>query len=78
MRVLNHPEYTWRYLRGIVKDSKRSAEQANSALRWLVEHGYARRSFGKSGPIWSLTEDGRTKDVFDDFEDLDKTTSSYS
>ena len=74
MNALNHPEFTWRYLGGVIKDSKQPRGFVTQALRWLVENGYARRSFGKHGPIWSLTEEGRTKNVIDDFEDLNGTS----
>jgi 4-hydroxy-3-methylbut-2-en-1-yl diphosphate synthase IspG/GcpE len=72
MDALQHPEYTWRYLPGIVGDTKRPKSVVSKKLAWLVENGFARRSIGRHGPIWSLTEEGRTRNVIDDFEDLSK------
>lgn len=70
MSALNRAEYTWRYFGGIKKDSKLSAPEVSRALAWLVEHGYARRSQGKHGTIWSLTEEGRHVEVIRDFDDV--------
>ena len=67
MEALNHPEYTWRYLPGIVKATGSSKQIVVNKLEWLVENGFARRSTGKRGPIWSLTEEGRIRNVIDDF-----------
>lgn len=72
MDALQHPEYTWRYLPGIATDTRRPKSVVLKKLAWLVENGFARRSIGKHGPIWSLTEEGRTRNVIDDFEDLSK------
>jgi hypothetical protein len=72
MDALQHPEYTWRYLSGIVKDTKKSKQVVSQKLAWLVDNGFARRSTGRHGQIWSLTEEGRTRNVIDDFEDLTK------
>ena len=69
MDALHNPQFTWRYLSGITKESKQPKELVIKTLKWLVENGFARRSVGKHGPIWSLTEEGRTKNVIDDFED---------
>jgi len=70
MSALNRAEYTWRYFGGVKKDSKLSSREVSRALDWLVEHGYARRSQGKHGTIWSLTEEGRHLEVIRDFEDI--------
>ena len=70
MRALNHHEYTWRYLSGIVLDSEVDKNTVLAKLKWLVEYGFARQSIGKHGPIWSLTELGRHREVIDDFKNL--------
>ena len=70
MDALQHPQYTWRYLPGIVSDTKRPKSAVSKKLEWLVENGFARRSVGKHGPIWSLTEEGRTRRAIEEFEDL--------
>ncbi|MBE9535734.1 MAG: hypothetical protein IMF07_01000 [Proteobacteria bacterium] len=70
MNALEHPEYTWRYFSGIKKDSKLLEEKVFEVLHWLVENGFARRSHGKHGPIWTLTEEGRHLNIVCDFEDL--------
>lgn len=72
MNALQHPEYTWRYLGGIKQDTKLESNKVSQTLKWLVENGYARRSQGKHGPIWSLTEEGRHLNTISDFEDLTK------
>lgn len=70
MKALYHPQYTWRYLAGIVKDSGLARRDAELALSWLVENGFARRSYGRHGAIWSLTQAGRDRFVIDEFEAL--------
>ncbi|RYY76247.1 MAG: hypothetical protein EOO52_01640 [Gammaproteobacteria bacterium] len=72
MNALNHPEFTWRYLPGIVRDTKSSKQIVTKKLAWLVENGFARRSTGRQGPIWSITEEGRIRNVLDDFESVQK------
>jgi hypothetical protein len=72
MDALQHPEYTWRYLPGIASDINKSKQVISQKLAWLVDNGFARRSTGRHGSIWSLTEEGRTRNVIDDFEDLSK------
>ena len=57
--ALDHPEYTWRYLSGIRKETKLPDFKIRRALGWLVSHNYARISEGKHGPIWSITEEAR-------------------
>ena len=57
--AIQHSEFTWRYLAGVVKDSKLPKEKVKK-FQWLVKNGFARSSSGKGGPIWSLTEEGRT------------------
>lgn len=70
MDALENPEYTWRYLPGILKDSKRPKNVVSRKLEWLVQNGFARRSVGKHGAIWSLTEEGRHRNIIDEFDDL--------
>jgi hypothetical protein len=66
--ALNHSRFTWRYLAGVSQDSKQPKAKAKKALDWLVSNGFARQSQGKHGPIWSITDEGRSKDVIDDFD----------
>ncbi len=70
MNALQHPEFTWRYLGGIKKDAGLKSSTVTEALKWLVDNSYARRSQGRQGPIWSLTEEGRHLNTISDFEDL--------
>lgn len=70
MNALENPEYTWRYLPGILKDSKLPKSIVSKQLEWLVQNGFARRSIGKHGSIWSLTEEGRSRNIIDEFEDV--------
>ena len=70
MNALQHPEYTWRYLPGIAEETKLSKSVVSRKLEWLVQNGFARRSVGKHGPIWSLTEEGRSRNIIDEFPDL--------
>lgn len=72
MGALHRPEYTWRYLGGIKQDTGLESNKVTQALKWLVKNSYARRSQGKHGPIWSLTEEGRHLNTISDFEDLTK------
>ena len=59
LAALDHPEYTWRYMSGLVKDTKIPDHRVRRALAWLVSHGYARTSEGKFGRIWNITEEAR-------------------
>lgn len=59
INALQNREYTWRYIEGIQRDTGLSAWEINEALDWLTLRGYARKSRGKHGDIWSLTEQGR-------------------
>ncbi|MBV2135334.1 MAG: hypothetical protein KUF79_00840 [Candidatus Thiodiazotropha sp. (ex Ctena orbiculata)] len=68
--ALLHPEYTWRYLNGIKKETGLSSEDIRASIDWLITNGYARQSLGKSGQIWSLTEDGRYLFAVIAFEDV--------
>lgn len=70
IEALHHPEYTWRYLEGLKQDTKLNASEIKSSLRWLIDHGYARQSFGKYGTIWNLTEHGRYLNAVIGFEDV--------
>lgn len=72
MNALQHPEYTWRYSGGIKQDTGLESERVAQALKWLVKNSYARRSMGKHGPIWSLSEEGRHLNSISDFKDLTK------
>jgi predicted HTH transcriptional regulator len=60
LHALRNPRYTWRYLPGILNDSKLPKNTVSRKLEWLVQNGFARRSAGKHGSIWSLTEEGRS------------------
>lgn len=59
LTALCSDQFTWRYMGGLVKETGLSKNVVAAALDWLVEGGYARKSHGKGGPIWSATEDGR-------------------
>lgn len=58
--ALHDPNYTWRYVSGISKSTDLDKKTVKIALKWLSEHGYAKKSIGKSGEIWALTSEGRT------------------
>ena len=72
LNAIDSPKYTWRYQSGIMKGSKIGRDVALKKLAWLVEHGFVRRSVGKYGTIWSLTEQGRHMVVIEDFDNLDE------
>lgn len=76
MEALDHPLFTWRYFGGVMKDSQQPREVVAQSLQWLVANGFARRSTGKHGTIWSLTESGRIMVILDDFDDLDAGSSA--
>lgn len=59
INALQHPEYTWRYIGGIMKDTKLSSSDVKSSINWLVSNGYVKQLLGSHGTIWNLTEDGR-------------------
>ena len=59
INALHHPQYTWRYLGGIKKDTALQTDEVMKSLTWLVKNGFAKSSNGKSGTIWNLTKEGR-------------------
>jgi hypothetical protein len=59
LSALQNHEYTWRYVSGLSKETNLSRNQVKESLLWLSEHGYARKSLGKSGEIWASTQEGR-------------------
>lgn len=67
IRALQHPEYTWRYLGGIKKDTKLSSDEIKNSLSWLVDHGYVKKSLGPHGAVWNLTKEGRYLSAMIDF-----------
>jgi len=68
--ALQHPEYTWRYMGGLKKETKLSTSEIKKSLSWLKENGYAKQSLGKHGTIWNLTDDGRYLSAVIDFENI--------
>lgn len=68
--ALNHPSYTWRYMAGLIEDTNLKKSEIEKALSWLIENGYARKSLGKNGSIWSLTNQGRYLSAVVDFQDV--------
>jgi hypothetical protein len=59
MDALQNINYTWRYMGGLREDTGLSTDEISDALDWLISRGYARKSEGKQGEIWSLTNSGR-------------------
>lgn len=59
VEALGKSDFTWRYFSGIKKDTALDDKEVRSSLEWLTANGFVRRSQGKHGPIWSLTEEGR-------------------
>lgn len=57
--ALKNPKYTWRYVKGLVDESKQSKDQVEQSLSWLLENGLAKKSRGIKGEIWSLSQKGR-------------------
>lgn len=68
LNALDRPQFTWRYLRGIVKDTSRGETETLLTLDFLVKHKLARQAIAVRGPVWSLTQLGRDLNVSDDFE----------
>lgn len=65
--ALQHPEYTWRYIAGIKKDTELQTEEVMKSLKWLMANGYVNQSQGKHGTVWNLTEEGRHLSAVIDF-----------
>lgn len=57
--ALKNQKFTWRYVRGLVDESKQSKEQVEESLSWLLANGLAKKSRGMKGEIWSLSQKGR-------------------
>lgn len=70
LQALDDPSYTWRYVSGIKKATGLDDDNVAGAVAWLVVNGFARRSQGKHGPIYSLTEQGRHLSIVQSFDDL--------
>lgn len=69
LNALISDRFAWRYLSGVMKETALPKREVLEALAWLVENGYARRSQGRSGPIWGPTEDGRFLGITQNFDD---------
>lgn len=67
--ALQHPEYTWRYIGGLKKDTELSVNEIEKSIEWLKDHGYVKQSLGNHGSIWNLTQDGRYLSAVIDFSD---------
>jgi hypothetical protein len=59
INALKDSKFTWRYPKGLVKESEVSLAEVEKTLNWLVDNGLARNSNGKHGKIWTLTTKGR-------------------
>lgn len=59
INALQNPKYTWRYPKGLAKESGLSSEMVATSLQWLVDNQLAKKSKGQVGDIWSLTVKGR-------------------
>ena len=57
--ALMHPQYTWRSVPGLVKDTGMHIHTIGKPINWLREHGFVEHSFGKPGSIYALTRKGR-------------------
>jgi hypothetical protein len=57
--ALKNPNYTWRYVSGLAEESGQTEVRVQKALEWLAENQLGRKSKGKKGEIWSLTQKGR-------------------
>jgi hypothetical protein len=59
IRALGKPKYTWRYLKGLTKDTDLPEEKVKLALDSLVRNGLATEMDGLRGRLWGLTAEGR-------------------
>jgi hypothetical protein len=59
LAALGNPEYTWRFLGGLAKETGLSRETIRAALSEMEETELVRRSSKKEGAMWSLTLLGR-------------------
>lgn len=65
IKALSNPQYTWRYLGGVMKESGQPEKDVKRVLNWLVENGLATTTHGEHGKLWTLSAKGRKvfKDV---------------
>jgi len=59
MKALGNPKYTWRYLGGLMKETRLSAAEVLSPIAWLLENKLATESTIKDKRQWALSQDGR-------------------
>ncbi|MBD3670027.1 MAG: hypothetical protein HUJ29_04565 [Gammaproteobacteria bacterium] len=70
INALQHPQYTWRSIHGLIKDTGLQRSELSNEMAWLVENEYAKHSLGKPGSIWTLTKKGRQLSALIDFSEI--------
>ena len=70
INALQHPQYTWRSITGLMKDTGFKRSQLSNEMIWVVKNGYAKHALGKPGSIWTLTHQGRQLSAIIDFSDI--------
>ena len=59
IRALMHPQYTWRSVSGLIRDTGMDIHTIGKPVNWLRDHGFVEHSFGRPGSIYALTPKGR-------------------
>lgn len=71
INALQHPNYTWRSITGLMKDTGFKRSELSKEMGWVVTNGYAKHDLGKPGSIWTLTNEGRQLSAQLDFAGLE-------
>ena len=59
IKALGNPNYTWRYLGGLVAETKLSEKQILESIKWLLDNKLVTEVRGKHGTLWGLSIEGR-------------------
>ena len=70
INALQHRQYTWRSIHGLVNDTGLQRSELSKEMTWLIENEYAKHSLGKPGSIWTLTKKGRQLSAVIDLSDI--------
>lgn len=59
LKALDNPKYTWRYIGGLMQETKLPKKNILRSIVWLVDNEFATESKVRDRPQWALSRKGR-------------------
>jgi hypothetical protein len=59
LKALGDPRYTWRYIGGLMQETKLTAKEVKQAIIWLIDNDLATESKVRDRRQWALSQEGR-------------------